>query len=368
MTVSENQNSSLADAGSVSLNYTGTSGEMIPLILRNLVLMVLTLGLYRFWARTEIRKHIWSKIELEGDPLEYTGTGMEMFKGFLIALFAVFLPIGGLFFWAQVMVQQGNPLGGLIFLIVYPAMLWLAGLAFYLASRYRMTRTRWRGVRGAQLGNAQSFATKFFGYYLLTFVTLGLATPSMMKALWVYEANHKSFGSRRLLYTGPKRSLYGPFFLSVLLFVGGLIAGGLLIASMGSGALTGSGATPTGFAAILPVLIIYGVLLVVGPIAMSIFYAAVMREFYSNLTFGIVETRCSVTTGDMLKLIVTNVFIMIFSFGILFPITQMRSIRLVINKMQLTGALEPETLTRIEGDDVPTTGEGLAEGFDMGTI
>ena len=38
---------------------------------------VLTLGFYRFWMVTRLRRHYWNAIRIQGDPLEYTGTGRE---------------------------------------------------------------------------------------------------------------------------------------------------------------------------------------------------------------------------------------------------------------------------------------------------
>ena len=66
---------------------------LVGIVVKNLVLTVITLGIYRFWARTRLRRYFWSNITISGEPLEYTGTGRELFVGFLIAL-AVLLPLG----------------------------------------------------------------------------------------------------------------------------------------------------------------------------------------------------------------------------------------------------------------------------------
>jgi len=57
-------------------------------------LTVVTLGIYRFWARTRMRRYIWSSIVAEGDSFEYTGTGLEKFLGFLIALVVLAVYLG----------------------------------------------------------------------------------------------------------------------------------------------------------------------------------------------------------------------------------------------------------------------------------
>ena len=48
----------------------------------NILLTIVTIGLYRFWAKTRIRQYLWNHLEVEGDRLEYTGTGKELMLGF----------------------------------------------------------------------------------------------------------------------------------------------------------------------------------------------------------------------------------------------------------------------------------------------
>jgi len=58
--------------------------ELFRIHLVNYFLTIVTLGFYRFWARTRIRKYMWSHVEFEGSRFEYTGTAKELFYGFLI--------------------------------------------------------------------------------------------------------------------------------------------------------------------------------------------------------------------------------------------------------------------------------------------
>ena len=67
----------------IDITFDGRGGRMIGLGFINGILKVLTLGLYSFWAKTEVRRRIWSATRLNGEPLSYTGTGKELFLGFL---------------------------------------------------------------------------------------------------------------------------------------------------------------------------------------------------------------------------------------------------------------------------------------------
>ena len=50
---------------------------LLWLLLRNLLLTIITVGIYRFWAKTRVRQFFWRHTKLLGDRLEYLGTGGE---------------------------------------------------------------------------------------------------------------------------------------------------------------------------------------------------------------------------------------------------------------------------------------------------
>ena len=67
------------------------------LLIRGAVWLLLTLGIYRFWLTTDIRRFLWSSTELAGESFEYIGTARELLLGFLIAI-AILLPLYVAFF------------------------------------------------------------------------------------------------------------------------------------------------------------------------------------------------------------------------------------------------------------------------------
>ena len=74
------------------LDFTGDRGGFLELVTRGAGLELVTLGFYRFWLVTDIRRHLWSNTVIDGDAAEYTGRGRELLIGFLIAL-AILMPI-----------------------------------------------------------------------------------------------------------------------------------------------------------------------------------------------------------------------------------------------------------------------------------
>src|SRR5436190_8634441 len=79
--------------------FTGHERAFWRLLTRGAVLLLVTLGIYRFWLATDVRRFLWSNTELAGDGLEYVGTARELLLGFLIAI-ALLVPVNVAFFVA----------------------------------------------------------------------------------------------------------------------------------------------------------------------------------------------------------------------------------------------------------------------------
>src|ERR1041385_3587866 len=79
--------------------FSGDERALWRLLVRGAVFLLVTLGIYRFWLATDVRRFLWSNTEIAGDGLEYIGTARELLLGFLIAI-ALLVPINVVFFLA----------------------------------------------------------------------------------------------------------------------------------------------------------------------------------------------------------------------------------------------------------------------------
>src|SRR6478736_3722181 len=89
------------DAGGIvtsgGVRFLGQRRSYWRLLIRGAALLLITLGIYRFWLATDVRRFLWSNTEIAGDGLEYIGTARELLIGFLIAI-ALLVPINMIFF------------------------------------------------------------------------------------------------------------------------------------------------------------------------------------------------------------------------------------------------------------------------------
>ena len=200
------------------LEYDGTAGPIAKIAVSNALLTLATLGVYRFWGKTRMRRHLWSRASFLGDRAEYTGTGRELLLGFLIAV-AVLALLAGALFGIELATGIDHPLywtaNGAYFLVV----LFLVFVAEYRARRYRLSRTEWRSIRFAQDGSSLRYALLALGWAAVTLLSLGLAYPVYRTRLQRYRAAHTSFGDRRFEFDGRARRLLGAWLLAWLFFV-----------------------------------------------------------------------------------------------------------------------------------------------------
>jgi len=165
-----------AQAGDVApavARFRGEPGAFWRLVARGAALLMFTLGIYRFWLTTDIRRFLWSNTELAGESFEYTGIARELLLGFLIAI-AILVPLYTAFF---LLTLAGGPTGELISAIAFLLLTLLGQYAVYRARRYRLTRTIYRGVRFHQTGSAWRYAVCALFWWGLILLTLGLAFP-----------------------------------------------------------------------------------------------------------------------------------------------------------------------------------------------
>ena len=73
--------------------FHGKSGEYFRIWIVNVVLSILTLGIYSAWAKVRNKRYFYSNTELDGSTFEYLANPIAILKGRLLALgvFAVYL-------------------------------------------------------------------------------------------------------------------------------------------------------------------------------------------------------------------------------------------------------------------------------------
>lgn len=271
------------------------------LLIRGGVLLMVTLGIYRFWLATDVRRFLWSNTEIAGETLEYTGTPFELLLGFLIAI-AILIPVYAGFFLAAL---DLGTLGKLSSVFAFAALGVLGQYAIYRARRYRLTRTIYRGLRFHQEGSAWAYAFRAVLWWIVTALSFGLAYPFQLASLERYKMRNTFYGNLAgrfeasgfgLLLRGFPMWLlvFAPLALAVIGFIGSVDWKALVdVLAQGGDNVMGriEGSNPGLGATIVFAMLMGGVSVTVAALLYPAFQSIVLRWWSSGLCFGDLEVR-----------------------------------------------------------------------------
>ena len=306
-----------------TLFFYGKGGSLFGIHTVNMLLTVLTLGIYYFWGKVRVRNYLLSQTEFAGDRFAYHGTGKELLVGFLKALLVFFLPIGALviapeYFEASEAVKAGALATAYVIGFVF------VPVAMVGARRYRMSRTSWRGIRFSFRGRALDFVKIFVGGSFLSMITLGLYYPFFMTKQHAFMTSHSYFGTQKFDFDGRGRDLFGSFILAFLL--------------------------------LFPTLGLYWFW----------FQAKLLRYFWDHTSFGNARFRSTVTGGRLLLLTLGNSLLLVLTLGLGWPWVLARNARFTCQYLILEGPLDMAVI-RQDAQLASATGEGLASFLDLDT-
>jgi uncharacterized membrane protein YjgN (DUF898 family) len=306
------------------LRYHGTGGSLFGLILGNGLLSIITLGIYSFWAKNNVREFHYSHTEMDGDRFAYHGTGGELFRGYLKAMGVLVLLAIGLGLAMAALGGQNMSPGMQTGVVVtfYIAIFFLMLVAVNGARRYRLSRSSWRGIRFSFHGDVGEFVALMVKGILLSIVTLGFYGPYFQNQRRAFFVTNARFGSEPFMYQADARPLFNEYVKAFLLTI--------------------------------PTLGLYW-----------IWYAAFQHRFFWSHTYmrG-ARFRSMVTGKDLFALVATNLLLVVFTLGIGTPWAIVRSHAFWCDNVRLEGTVDWATIQQ-RAQSASATAEGLAEGFDV---
>lgn len=364
--------------------YDGRLGELYAIYLRHLALMLVTFGWSRFWGRTRIRRYVWNHLSVLGDRFEYRGRGRELMIGFVLALLLV-AGWAGLMYVVWIYVFHEKPFANFgmfdifslsVVLIGFP----LAYVGHYAGLRYKLSRTRWRGIRCGMAGSAWRygaiatflhFANASTAYLLAPVVSVNLARPRIVNT---------RVGTQGFDFGGRAGDIYGRYlgyyFLNILVWV---VAGVVTFMAIG-GTLERFGITsddflklfshPSARTVAVVLLIAFGAYVLFGLLILPLrcwWQAYLMRYLVTHTRSGNVLFATALSTWQMWGFLVLNYLIVLLTLGMGWPWVMHRTMKLIAGQLWIYGAPQGTDI-RQPTDLGPTYGEGLLDMFDVSGV
>jgi len=297
------------------VEFTGSAREFFGIWFVNLVLSVLTLGIYSAWAKVRTERYFYGNTRMAGAPFEYLANPIAILKGRLVA-YAVAIALGLTAHFQ-------------LFVVYIPLILAVLVLLPWLVQRtlrFRARYSAWRGLRFRFVEGVFEAYVHFMFRPILGLVTLYLLSPWVRMGQHEYLVTGHRFGGKRFRFAGDLGQYYVPFLIAVgigfglyLLMVFAAFGGALLAATLGDGNTKDPGAGAMA-AILVPIAVVY-----VAFLALPVF----LRTRYTNLMWNFASLadhrfESSLRARDVIWIYFSNGVAIVFSLGLLVPWAMVR--------------------------------------------
>lgn len=345
--------------------FTGTAREYFGIWIVNVLLTILTLGIYSAWAKVRRQRYFYGNTHLAGASFEYHARPMQILVGRIVVLAVIVLYNLALNFVPIV--------GGLIAVAFLFAVPWFVMRGLRFSARV----TSYRNVRFDFTGGYWGAFLAYVLGWALMWGTLGILAPLASQWMWSYTLGNLRYGDRPISCDPRLERLFGQWWLPALLLVGGglvvAVAAALLTLASAQQFLEMIGndedRTMTIYMigailslALLPFLVLY--------LVCGLLYAAGTRNVALNET--IIDARhalhSAISRGRYAWIAFTNVLATLATLGLARPWAAIRMARYLagVTALDTTGSLDAyASQMRQEGGAVGS--EYLdVEGLDLG--
>lgn len=328
--------------------FSGRAGEYFGIWFVNLLLSIVTLGIYSAWAKVRTERYFYGNTRLAGSSFEYLASPVSILKGRLIA-YAVVIAIG--------LSSRFSP--GLYLVLILAVGALMPALLVW-SMRFRARNSAWRGLSFRFDNGAGEAYGPFLLWPWLSGLTMSLLYPAMKLRQHEFVVEGHRYGIKRFSFKGQSGSYYGPYVVAA-----GIVIGAIVLAVVGTGLASGSGLFDRSAGTVAAVGAILG------------FYALLfglmiyLRVRYTNLMWN--NTRLlahrfesTLRVRDMMWIYASNLVAIVCTIGLAVPWAMVRLARYRADHFCLLATGDIDEFVAASESRAGATGAELVDALDMG--
>lgn len=326
-----------------SFQFKGKGSEYFGIWIVNILLSVITLGIYSAWAKVRRRRYIYGNTVLNGASFEYLADPKKILKGRIIV--AVFLG-------AYAALREFFPIYSLGFIPVFIILLpWLVNRSMTFNNR----NTAHRNIRFGFNATYMQAAKAFLLWPLFGVLTFGIMIPFALLKQKAFLVGHSSYGTTRFQFNATAGDYYELVFKTVLVVLIG----------------AGVGAAAFYFAIMGSAYMVYGLIGIYVFAFLVYFY---VFSFYqarqTNLLVGSTTLKQHQMTARLKAnrffwIVLSNTLLLAITAGIFYPWSVIRTIRYKINQLGLIPQGDINQFIADEEQSSSALGEEASDLFDI---
>jgi uncharacterized membrane protein YjgN (DUF898 family) len=338
------------------LRFSGSGTEYFGIWIVNLLLSVVTIGIYSAWAKVRRLQYFYRHTELAGSSFDFHGTAGKILMGRVIALVLLFA--------YNFSVRLRSPLTLVVLIGLAIVMPWLLRNSL----RFRLYNSSWRGTRFHFRGSVGGSYRVFLLNGFLTLITLYTMAPFMHQRLKAYQHDNTWFGRARCSFHATAGQFYGIY----LLLLAAIVVVAVVIGASGIGGafLAVSQAQKHGghvnsYAVFKALGLLYGVFILVGLSIGPAFHALITNLIWNNTRIGEHRIECTMSPYVLIWITVSNFVLVVLTVGLFIPWAMVRLARFQIESARLLPASDLQEFVEAEPEAIGAVGEEAATAFDF---
>jgi uncharacterized membrane protein YjgN (DUF898 family) len=347
--------------------FNGSGGEYFRIWIVNLLLTLVTLGIYSAWAKVRRLRYFYGNTVLAGSAFEYHGEPKKILKGRLIAA-ALILP--------YYLLQTAYPLWSLSCLVL---LLRALPVIRVQSRRFTMRMTSWRNIRFGFTGSYGGAAKVFLGLGLLIPLTLGLILPYTIFAKQRFVIGETRFGQTRFDFNAEPGRYYAAYlaafgwFLASL--IGWLLLCGLifLLAGLVGGVTQSLLSNPreilsspaAALVVVVGIVMVYLAFIAVTLVPAAVTKARITNEAFGHTTITTHQLQSDLQAKQLVSIYLTNLLGIVFTLGLFAPWAKVRLVRYQLANTRLLTQGSLDEFVGTETANMSAAGEELGDFLDV---
>ncbi|MFZ6750894.1 YjgN family protein [Undibacterium sp. Ren11W] len=340
-------------ASPVSLEFKGSGSEYFRIWIVNLLLSILTLGIYSAWAKVRRNRYFYSNTSLAGSSFEYHGNAIAILKGRIVALVFVLA--------YQLAFKHSLTLGLLMMAILASVMPWLV----WKSLQFKLYNSSYRGIRFGFRGDAAQAYVTYLLWPLLALFSMYLLAPFMHQRIKRFQHNESRFGATHFSFDGKVKSFYWCYLVGFGIMLAGLVVISLVFGGAAFAALSAIRKGHIGSAIIFPIIGFFLALYLWMFAVYPIFLTLLQNLIWNHTKLGEHQFSSHLKWGRMTSIMLTNILGIVCTLGLFIPFAQVRALRYRVENLslQMNGSLDH--FIAVTEEQVSATGEGMADLLDF---
>ena len=317
----------------IPFEFRGTGTAYFKIWIVNIILSILTLGIYSAWAKVRRKQYFYGSMRLKGASFEYLAKPLKILKGRVIIVIMVLI---------SSTVSQLIPIAGPVFTLAFVFVLpWIVVRSLSFNAR----NSSFRNIRFGFSGSFKDAAMAYIVWPPLAFLTLGLLFPAAYYRQKKFIVENSSYGTTRFSFSATSKDYYGVY-LKVLLPI-------LL-----------------GIVAIAASVFVYWPIAPLPGLVLYLYLFAFFSVKTTNLLFNSSRLAghrfsANLKVWDLIVIVATNSVAIALTLGLFYPWAKVRGFRYKMENLTLIAAGELESFLAGEEKQVSAFADEFSDFFDL---